>query len=685
MNRINMTPRFANWLIVAALALAGVPATAGTLRVDMASAPAPGAALAGEYGFLVSNVGAGALDAVRVLADGGHAVQCAAATMQGRSFSLAGSLAASDSVRCVVRPSMQLRLRNASVVVLARGADGKATQRSFSLMQPAATPAQGIAVLAGGGIHNDSNTDGLLQAGETISYHYTLLNVGTLALSGLAVTDIDGAVTCPGSLAVGASATCTQVHTITVAEAGAGMVFNQVDLSGVDANATPVIAGDFVVTQNLGGDAGIRVFKSPLLFDDVDNSGYASPGDVLRYTFVIKNSNAQNLAAVNLTEPDPSRIDTPITCNPATLNGQPFTGLGSASLQSNDVELCSADYTVTAADASGGSADNLAEATAQPNIGPGVQGTAASAVVIPTAANVSVAKALSGESGSQPGIAEPGETLTYTITLHNSGAANAFNVGALDPLDPNVVFVSASNGGAPIGNTVTWSGLTVPGNGDLVLTVVVTVVDPIPLGTSRILNLAYVAGTTPPACVGNPLPPECISTPTEPAPRLNVTKVVSSPNVPPGGTATYTITVTNVGTVAASNVTIFDPLPPGLTAFQWTCAASGGATCANASGNGAINESIPSFPVGGQLVYIVTAQVDVAASGSILNSVRVTPSQNTYCMPQQTPGPCDASVPVRVIGPNATSKVPANSTWALLLTMLGLVGLVWSRRNPLTR
>ena len=375
-----------NLLAAMLMAVATVPAIAGTLTISQVPATVfgQGNAQTGQFSLTVSNVGAGELSEVRLVSDHGHAVECGMQTVQGRDFA-AQALSSGDGVLCTIHALAQPDLRNANVVVLARDTDGKRLQRSISLMRrPTGTLPQGIAVLAGGGIHADGNSDGLLQVGESINYDYTVLNLGSLALSALAATDLEGAVTCPqATLAVGASMVCTRAHPITGAEAGAGLVFNQIDISGVDANGDPVIAGDFVVTQNLGGDAGIRVFKSPLLFDDVDNSGIASAGDVLRYTFVIKNDNAQTLASVNLTEPDPSLIDTPILCNPTTLNGQPFGALGSAVLLSNDVELCQADHTITAADVSAGSADNLAEVTAQPGIGGPVQGTGASAVVIP--------------------------------------------------------------------------------------------------------------------------------------------------------------------------------------------------------------------------------------------------------------------------------------------------------------
>ncbi len=800
-----------------AAAMLTAPAMAAGLRVSAEANPAAAGvnAAAGEYAFAVTNIDSGRLDALRIVADRGHEAQCASVTRNGLAFAASGSLQAGDSVRCVARPRTQSRLRNASVVVLAHDAQGKPVSRPFAFAQPAAvTPAQGVVVLSGGGIFNDSNSNGLLEAGETISYHYTVYNAGTLALSGIAVADIDGPVICtPASLSVNAWTSCTSVHVITPAEQAAGMVFNQVDISATDANGGPVQGGDFVLTQNLGGNAGVRVFKSPLLYDDVDGSGYASAGDVLRYTFVVKNDNAQALGSVNLTEDNPLHIDGAIICNPTTLMGQPFTGLGSGSLQSNDVVLCSADHTITPAEATAGTANNLVEATAAPGVGSPVQGTGASAVAIPTAANVTLSKALTGESGSLPGVVEAGETLTYTLTLSNSGGANAFNVGVTDPLDPNVSFVSASNGGSLSGSTVTWSGLTVPGNGNLVLTVTVTVANPLPSGTTHVLNLAYQTGTTPPDCSLVPLPAGCVNTPTpgaiqiakaltgesgtrpgivEPGenltytitlsnnggstvsgfgvsdpldanvsfvsadnggslsgntvtwsglsipaggslvltvvvqvvdplpittthvvnlayqtgttppdcntvpvpagcaitpvqepPRLQVTKTVNTPSVAPGGAVVFTITVTNVGNVVASNVVVSDPLPSGFASFAWTCAANSGAACSNASGSGAINETIPVFPPAGQLVYTVTAITDAASTGSLLNAVEVTPSSITVCMPAQTPGPCDATASVVVVPAGVPTQVPTANVWALLFMALGLTAFVWRRRQHL--
>jgi uncharacterized repeat protein (TIGR01451 family) len=795
---IRIPMRATRFVLAIVSGLLTVPALSAGLRVTATpNALPPSAAVAGAFGFSVANEGTTTLNGVRLVADPGHVLQCADLTEQSRSFAIGGLLHAGDRVTCTTQPVAGAQ-HEAGVSVIASNGSGPPQERHVTFTaRPAATPSQGIVVLVAGAVLQDTNADGNLDVGETIAYDYSAINLGTLALSGLAVTDNDGTVACPQTtLAPGANMVCTSNHAINATEAGAGIVANLVDISGTDGSG-PIAGGDFIVTFNLGGTAGIRMFKSPLLFDDVDSSGYASTGDLLRYTFVIKNSNAQALSAVNVVEPDPTRIDTPITCAATTLGGQMFAGLGSGVLQSNDVVLCTADYTITAADASSGSADNLAESSGQPAIGTLASGTGASAVVIPTPADVTIVKTLAGESGSQSGVAEPGESLSYAITLTNAGGADAINYGVIDLLDPNVVFASADNGGSLIGSTVvwagltvpaggsltlgvvvtvvdpippgvtaianvayqtgtnpppcppagaqcvemptvgaiaiakaltgesgsqagiaepgetltytitltntggttitgfgvtdpldanvsfvsadnggansagvvTWSGLTIPANGNLVLTVVVIVSNPVPIGIEQITNLAYNSGTPPPDCTLLPTPAACVITPVAERPRLSVTKTADTSAIAPGGTINYLITVTNVGTVVATNVVISDPLPAGIANFTWTCTASGGAICPNASGSGAINEQVPTFPIGAQLTYSVQATVTSTPMSQILNLVTVTPSINTVCVPSQTAPPCQASVPVAVFVP-----VPLNGKWMLLMILLAIGG-----------
>jgi uncharacterized repeat protein (TIGR01451 family) len=209
-------------------------------------------------------------------------------------------------------------------------------------------------------------------------------------------------------------------------------------------------------------------------------------------------------------------------------------------------------------------------------------------VVTPTVGAVTIAKALTGESINTNGIAEPGENLTYTITLTNTGGAAVTGYGVTDQLDPNTSFVSADNAGANAGGIVTWIGLTIPANGNLVLTVVVTVDNPIPVGLTHVANLAYETGTPPPPCTTTS-GPQCVITPT--ASKISVTKALSGESITadgiaePGEELTYTITVRNDGGTATTG-TIVNEMVPLYTTFvsgtsTWTCAVGspGGTAC----------------------------------------------------------------------------------------------------------
>ena len=177
-------------------------------------------------------------------------------------------------------------------------------------------------------------------------------------------------------------------------------------------------------------------------------------------------------------------------------------------------------------------------------------------VELPTAPQVTIKKELIGESGTQANVAEPGETLTYRITLTNTGGPST-GFALVDKLDPNVALTSASHGGAAVGGNVEWTGLAVPEQvgatpGELVLTVVTAVNDPIPANVAQIRNLAFAPGDPEPPCPSD----QCVSLNVPPS--ITITKNLIGESgaragvAEPGETLTYAITLTNVGGPAAS-------------------------------------------------------------------------------------------------------------------------------------
>ncbi len=160
---------------------------------------------------------------------------------------------------------------------------------------------------------------------------------------------------------------------------------------------------------------------------------------------------------------------------------------------------------------------------------------------------VTIGKALVGETGAQPGTPEPGETLTYEITLTNTGG-QASNYDVVDVLDSKVTFSSADNGGALVGSEVRWAGLTVPAQdagtpGVLVLTVSV-VVNALSLG-DQVANLAKRPGDPDPACPSA----QCVVIPPPPHIEIEKTLVGESGSfdgvAEPSEQLTYQIMLTN--------------------------------------------------------------------------------------------------------------------------------------------
>jgi uncharacterized repeat protein (TIGR01451 family) len=96
-----------------------------------------------------------------------------------------------------------------------------------------------------------------------------------------------------------------------------------------------------------------------------------------------------------------------------------------------------------------------------------------------------------------------------------------------------------------------------------------------------------------------------------------------------GSNIAYTITVINNGPGPANGTTFTDTFPAGLSNVNATCTSSAGAgtsacgTITLALVPGSLNGTVPSLPSGGSVV--ITVNATLPATGSLTNSVRVTP------------------------------------------------------------
>lgn len=535
--------------LLSALA-AGKAVAAAELSVQADTDAARLAPAASAATVRISNPGTVALTGLRLFAGGGLDIACEAQTRDGAAFALPGQLAGGDAIFCrLAGPGGAHAVGQTGVALSAvEAGTGRVLVRHASV-QPRGgvlTPDQGIVVLLAGGIHNDANSDGRLDAGESIDYHYTLYNGGSLALSSLVLVDLEGVVPCPAStLAVAANLVCTRTYTVTAADAAAGLVLNEVEVVGVDSGGGPVQAGDLVLRQNLAGSAEIRVVKSPLLLDDADASGFASIGDRLRYTFAVKNSQAQQLTAVELVEPDPTRIDTPITCQPTTVAGQPWSGNGTGTLVATDTALCTAEYTVRPADAAIGQALNLVIANGTATFAGPVSASGASAVAIPRLGPLEVSKVADRPS------APPGGTLVYTVVVRNLGTLPLGNVTISDPVPAGLTGFAWTCAGAacPVAagsGAVNVFVASFPAGAEAVFTISATVSSNPP---NPILNVVTVTPETGAECAPDGSPPPC---------RANVPVGINLPvlPVPLGGGPWLLLLAVLFGLVAAASVRV---------------------------------------------------------------------------------------------------------------------------------
>ncbi|MCZ7630161.1 MAG: DUF11 domain-containing protein [Microthrixaceae bacterium] len=160
----------------------------------------------------------------------------------------------------------------------------------------------------------------------------------------------------------------------------------------------------------------------------------------------------------------------------------------------------------------------------------------------------------------------PGDTLTYTVRVTNTGTRGATGVTTVDTLDANHRFVSASGGGVhdPSDRTITWDTGVVEVGSVVTYTVEVTVADPlVPPETTSLTNTVVVDDDDRNGFERTPDDNTDSDTDTTGA-DLSVTKDLTSQSLIPGAQATYTIKVANAGPMTVADLSVNDTMPSDL-------------------------------------------------------------------------------------------------------------------------
>ncbi len=266
---------------------------------------------------------------------------------------------------------------------------------------------------------------------------------------------------------------------------------------------------------------------------------------------------------------------------------------------------------------------------------------------------------LSVAETAAPNPVATGANITYTETVTNAGAASAGGATLTQNTPAGTLFVSAT---PPVGWTcgtkpaVGATGAiicTANGNfaaGSVVFTIVVSVRPETVVG-STITNSVTVSETgTDPNLANNTA---TASVQVQGA-DLSMTQSASVTAIAPGGTITYTETVSNNGPNAATAAVLYQQTPPNTTFSSitppvgWTCG-----TTPAVGGTGIVlctaNAAMASNTTTGAFTFIVTVNAATAAGTTIINSADVT-SQTTDPLASNNATTTDVPVRVEIAG-----------------------------------
>ena len=204
----------------------------------------------------------------------------------------------------------------------------------------------------------DPGPDGIANVGDTIRYTYTVTNTGPTTLTGLTLDDPDVVVS-GGPIAtlnpgVSDPTTFTAIYTLTQTDLDQGQVTNTATISGQDPAALTVtdMSDDASGTAPGSDDptatpipqvSALALEKMGAVNDGSD--GFADVGDTITYSFTVRNVGTVTLT--NITVADPL----------VAVSGGPLVALAPGA---TDSASFTATYTLTAADLTNGSVQNVA-------------------------------------------------------------------------------------------------------------------------------------------------------------------------------------------------------------------------------------------------------------------------------------------------------------------------------------
>ncbi len=422
--------------------------------------------------------------------------------------------------------------------------------------------------------------------GQVLTYTITVENAGNVTLSNITVIDpLIPTLNCSiASLAPSANDnSCSGPYTVTQVDYDAGGIANTATAKGVTPQGDPV-ENDGSINVPISQVVSLDIIKTYQGNSDEDSSGDVSFGDTLNYRIVVTNDG--NVTQANVVVSDPLLNPASVACA-TVLPGQTCTLNGSLNVSQAQVDS--------------GAVANTASVT---SILLPTPETSAVSEPVPQTSSISVVKLLSSnaDEDSSSSVTRD-DTLTYSVVMTNTGNVTQTGVNVSDALlTPN----SAACAAVSPGDTCILTGNYVVAQSN---------VDAGTIGNTGSVTTALIA--TPVV--------DTLDTPVAQRSSLSIAKSLSSnadgdasATVSVNDVLTYTVTVSNDGTITQNNVVVSDPL---LTPSSQTCVAvAPGATCV-LTGTLTVAQNDVNFGSVTNTANVISTEVPVAETADVTTSI----------------------------------------------------------------
>ncbi|MEV7597182.1 hypothetical protein AB0O91_07285 [Kitasatospora sp. NPDC089797] len=515
--------------------------------------------------------------------------------------------------------------------------------------------------------------------GDTLTYTVTVKNTGTVDYPGASFTDdltgvLTGAtyngdatasvgtvgytsptISWTGDLAVGRSATVT--YSVQVTDPGSGTARQLRNaVTSKDSNCPAGSTDPACSTDTPVGGLSVR---------KTSDVARAKPGDTVTYTITVTNTGATDLPGASFDD------DLTQVLDDATYNNDARAGTGTVGYRSPKLSwsgaLAVGRSTTVTYSVKVNTPPNGDKRLVNAVVAPGSNCRAGS--TDPACTSTVVITGLKVTKTADTAEARPGQKVTYTVTVQNTGGATETGATFTDNVSGVIDDATYNRDAAATAGTVAYREPLISWTGDVPAGATVTVtysftVDSPPRGDLRLANAVVSpdsncpAGSTDPAC----------ST-VVPVKALRVHKSADKGSYGPGETATYTILIENPGTVDYPGATMTDDLTRVLDDADFVSATATSGTAALDGTNVVWNGDVPK---GGTVTVTVVVRIktDVTAGDGRLANAVVVPDSN--CPAGSTDPACSTVVPVRrleVTKTSAPAQVGVGGTVTYTLTV----------------